>query len=74
MPTSLTITSRSQGQIFGPKPTVQDFERQLEADPTYKFYNKIQTILVALSSNLQFLKRTGWKPFFALQSKTRSVV
>ena len=60
------ITSRNQGQIFGAKPSLEEFERQLEADPTYKAYNKMGAILTALVSAVKFFKRTTTKVSFAL--------
>ena len=61
MISNLSITSRSQGQIFGAKPSMEEFERQLEADPTYKAYNKLCTILTAFAGTAQALKRTTEK-------------
>ena len=63
----LTITSRSQGQIFGAKPSMEEFERQLAADPTYKAYNRFCTILAAFVINAQALRRTTAKVSFAFQ-------
>lgn len=60
------ITSRSQGQIFGAKPSMEEFERQLEADPTYKAYNKISAILTVLVSAAKLFKRATTKVSFAL--------
>ncbi len=45
MTTPLSITSRNQGQIFGAKPSMVEFERQLAADPTFAAYGKICTLL-----------------------------
>ena len=67
MITNLSITSLSQGQIFGAKPSMEEFERQLEADPTYKAYDKLCAILAAFASNLKVLKRAGWRPTFTFQ-------
>ena len=67
MITNLSITSLSQGQIFGAKPSMEEFERQLEADPTYKAYDKLCAILAAFGSNLQVLRRAGWRPTFTFQ-------
>lgn len=55
MTTNLSITSRNQGQIFGSKPSMEEFERQLEADPSFKAYTKICTILAAIGSRLSAL-------------------
>ena len=65
MITTLSITSRSQGQIFGAKPSMEEFERQLEADPTYKAYNKLCAILAAFAGTAQALKRSIAKASFA---------
>ena len=66
MITNLSITSRNQGQIFGAKPSMEEFERQLEADPTFKAYNKLSGILSACVSTAKALKRTMGKVTFAL--------
>ena len=42
------ITSRNQGQIFGSKPSMEDFERQLNADPVYKSFLAITAALATL--------------------------
>jgi hypothetical protein len=39
MTTPLSITSRNQGQIFGSKPTLEELERQLDADPMTRAVN-----------------------------------
>ena len=66
MITNLSITSRSQGQIFGAKLSMEEFERQLEADPTYKAFNKLCAILAAFAGAAQALKRTTGKAAFAI--------
>ena len=50
MTTPLSITSRSQGQIFGAKPSIAEFERQLETDPSYKAFNKLCDTVATLGS------------------------
>ncbi len=60
------ITSRNQGQIFGAKPSMEEFERQLEADPTYQAYNKLTAFLAAVVGVLKLLKRATTKISFAL--------
>jgi hypothetical protein len=45
MTTPLSITSRGQGQIFGKKPSMEDFERQLTDDPVFVAYSKVCTFL-----------------------------
>ena len=62
----LSITSRSQGQIFGAKPSMEEFERQLEADGSIRIYNNLCAILAAFASATQALKRTTGKVSFAL--------
>ena len=57
----LSITSRSQGQIFGAKPSIEEFERQLEAEPTYKACNKLRAIMSAFAGTGQPLKSTTGK-------------
>ena len=65
MISNLSITSRSQGQIFGAQPSVEEFERQLEADPIYKAYNKLSAIMGKFAGAAQALKRTTEKAKFA---------
>ena len=65
MISNLSITSRSQGQIFGAKPSIEEFQRQLEADPTYRAYNKLCAILAAFAGTAQALKRSIAKASFA---------
>ncbi len=50
MTTPLSITSRSQGQIFGAKPSLENMERQLEADPMTRFMAKLVHAFVLLAS------------------------
>ena len=69
MITNLSITSRSQGQIFGAKPSMEEFERQLEADPTYRAYSKISTLLVAFVDAVKVLKRAAAKVSFAVHRR-----
>jgi hypothetical protein len=45
MTTPLSITSRSQGQIFGKEPSMEDFERLLADDPAFVAYGKVCTFL-----------------------------
>ncbi len=63
------ITSRNQGQIFGAKPSMEEFERQLEADPTYQAYNKLTAILAALAGAVKFNKRATIKASFRLHRR-----
>ena len=60
------ITSRNQGQIFGAKPSMEEFERQLEADPTYQAYNKLIAFLAAFVGAIKLLKRATTKISFVL--------
>ena len=57
MTTPLSITSRSQGQIFGAKPSMEEFERQLADDPAFAAYGKICTLLGQLLTLAQSLKQ-----------------
>ena len=45
MTTPLSIVSFSQGQIFGAKPSMEEFERQLADDPAFVAYGKVCTFL-----------------------------
>ncbi len=65
MITNLSITSRSQGQIFGAKPSMEEFERQLEADPTYQAYSKLTAILTALLAPLSYTNAQPQRPHLA---------
>ena len=58
MMTTLSITSRSQGQIFGAKPSMEEFERQLEADGSIRIYNNLCAILTAFAGAARALMRT----------------
>ena len=65
MMTTHSITSRNQGQIFGAKPSVEEFERQLEADGSIRIYNQLCAIMAAFASTAQALKRSVAKASFA---------
>ena len=54
MISNLSITSRSQGQIFGAKPSMEEFERQLETDPVYQAYSKMGGLLEVLLAPIRF--------------------
>ena len=54
MMTTLSITSRSQGQMFGARPSVEEFERQLEADPVYQTYSKMGGLLEVFLAPIRF--------------------
>ena len=60
------ITSRNQGQIFGAKPSMEEFGRQLEADPTYQAFNKLTAFLAAFIGAIKLLQRATTKISFAL--------
>ena len=63
------ITSRNQGQIFGAKPSMEEFERQLEADPSYQAYNKLTAFLAAFVGALKLLKRATSRISFAFHRR-----
>ena len=69
MISNLSITSRSQGQIFGAKPSVEEFERQLEADGSIRIYNHLCAIFAAFVGAARALKRTTRKASFAFQKR-----
>ena len=69
MMTTLSITSRNQGQIFGPKPSVEEFERQLEADGSIRIYNNLCAILAVFVGAARALKRTTGKASFAFHMR-----
>ena len=69
MMTALSITSRSQGQIFGAKPSVEEFERQLEADGSIRIYNHLCAIMAIFTGAAQALKRTTENASFAFQKR-----
>ena len=54
MISNLSITSRSQGQIFGAKPSIEEFQRQLEADLVYQAYSKLGGLLEVLLAPIRF--------------------
>ena len=54
MISNLSITSRNQGQIFGAQPSMEEFERQLEADPVYHAYSKMGGLLEVLLAPIRF--------------------
>ena len=64
---SFFITSRYQGQIFGAKPSVEEFERQLEADPLFKVYLKIKAIVTTVKSKISGLRHTTQNQPITLQ-------
>ena len=66
MITNLSITSLSQGQIFGAKPSMEEFERQLEADGSIRIYNNLCAILAAFAGAARALKRTTGKASFVV--------
>ena len=66
----LSITSRSQGQIFGAKPSMEEFERQLEADGSIKIYNNLCAILAAFTAAARALKRTTGKASFVVHMRS----
>ena len=65
MISNLSITSRNQGQIFGAQPSMEEFERQLEADGSIRIYNNLCAILAAFAGAVQALKRTTGKASLA---------
>ena len=69
MMTTHSITSRNQGQTFGAKPSVEEFERQLEADGSIRIYNHLVAILEAFTGAARALKRTTRKAPFAFHMR-----
>ena len=61
MLTTLSITSRSQGQIHGAKPSLEEIERQLEADPMTCAVSRCAHMLAALVSGLRRARLSGMK-------------
>ena len=51
------ITSLNQGQIFGANPSLEEFERQLAADPTTRAYNKMWVALASFGSRVSLIKQ-----------------
>ena len=75
MITTNSITSRNQGQIFGSKPSMEEFERQLEADPSFKAYTSFCRALTKLGSRILILARLAIRSvqllrFLILKMKT----
>jgi hypothetical protein len=54
--TTTSITSHSQGQIYGKKPNLEEFERQLEADPMTKYAARLVQVFVQLASGLRTVR------------------
>lgn len=48
MTTTTSITSLQQGQLYGAKPTLEELERQLEADPMTRAINRCGAIVATL--------------------------
>lgn len=73
MTTPLNITSRNQGQIFGAKPSLEDFERQLEADPVMRAAHCLVTWTNAVAAVVRFPKASRSKsmPATILQLSAR---
>ena len=59
------ITSRNQGQIFGAKPSMEEFERQLEADPATQAFGKLTALWAASVNTAKTFKRISGKVSFA---------
>ena len=57
MTTPLSITSRSQGQIYGAKPSLAEIERQLEADPMTRAAAHCANVLTSLLAGLRRMQR-----------------
>ena len=57
MTTPLSITSRSQGQIYGAKPSLAEIERQLEADPMTRAAAHCAIVLTSLLAGLRRMQR-----------------
>jgi multiple sugar transport system ATP-binding protein len=55
MMTPISITSLSQGQIFGAKPSLEEIERQLEADPMTRACHRCVVAAAWLVANLRRL-------------------
>ena len=51
------ITSLNQGQIFGTNPSLEEFERQLAADPSTRAYNKMFVALASFGSRVSLIKQ-----------------
>ena len=51
------ITSLNQGQIFGANPSLEEFERQLEADLSTRAYNKMCVALASFGSRVSSIKQ-----------------
>lgn len=56
MQTKISITTLSQGQIYGEKPTLEEFERQLAADPMTRAVEWLVQIVKSLCANLRRAK------------------
>ncbi len=62
MTTTQSITSRSQGQIYGANPSLEEIERQLEADPMTRAVNRCVHMLAMVVSSLRRTWFWGMKP------------
>jgi predicted metalloprotease len=62
MLTTLSIISRSQGQIHGEKPSLEEIERQLEADPVTRAVNRCVHMLTMVVPGLRRTRFLRVKP------------
>jgi len=70
MTTPLTITSHNQGQVFGARPSMEDVDRQLNEDASFRAFTRICDMLsLALSSIRHSAKRLRTEQV-ATQSQT----
>lgn len=53
MITTISITSQSQGQIYGANPSLEEIERQLDADPMTRAGNRVVHRLAAIVPGLR---------------------
>lgn len=56
MLTTLSITSRSQGQIHGANPSLEEIERRLEADPMTRAVNRCAQVVAKLVPGLRSVR------------------
>lgn len=56
MTTTTSITSLHQGQLYGSKPTLEEFERQLEADPMTRAVNQCGAVVANLIAAVRHVK------------------
>jgi hypothetical protein len=67
MTTTTSITSLHQGQIYGAKPTLEEIERQLEADPMTRAVNNCGAMF---AKSMAALRRFGrWVQASALDAR-----